>query len=150
MIAEHSRVLAVGLALAVGGCVSGSTTPTQQLPRTALPPTLPGPAVRAQEVILPRAGFIAPQVMRLPGLENVIGRDAAQLQRQFGKARLDIAEGDSRKLQFSGEACVLDVWLYPLRPGAPPVATHVEARRASDGRDVDRARCIDALGDLKR
>lgn len=150
MIAEHSRVLAVGLALAVGGCVSGSALPPQQLPRPAPPPTLPSPAGRGANVILPQAGFIAPQVMRLPGLENVIGRDAAQLQQRFGKARLDIAEGDARKLQFSGEACVLDVWLYPLRPGAPPVATHVEARRASDGHDVDRARCVDALGQVRR
>ena len=88
--------------------------------------------------------------MRLPGLENVIGRDAAQLQQRLGRARLDIAEGDSRKLQFSGEACVLDVYLYPLRPGTQPVATHVEARRASDGRDVDRAQCVAALDSVKR
>jgi hypothetical protein len=84
--------------------------------------------------------------MRAPGLENVIGQDAAQLGRKFGRARLDIPEGDARKLQFSGEACVLDIYLYPLRPGTQPVATHVEARRASDGRAVDRAACIAALG----
>jgi hypothetical protein len=40
---------------------------------------------------------------------------------------------------------VLDVFLYPLKPGAAPVATYVDARRASDGRDVDRAACIAAL-----
>ena len=50
-----------------------------------------------------------------------------------------------RKLQFAGPPCVLDVYLYPLRPGAEPVATHVDARRESDGRDVDRAACIAAL-----
>ena len=63
----------------------------------------------------------------------------------FGPPRLDVREGDMRKLQFTGEACVLDVFLYPLRPGAEPVATHVEARRTSDGLDVDRAACIAAL-----
>lgn len=84
--------------------------------------------------------------MRTPGLENVIGQSASQLVRRFGSARLDIAEGDARKLQFTGEPCVLDVYLYPLRPGAQPVATHVEARRASDGRAVDRAACVAALG----
>ena len=36
-----------------------------------------------------------------------------------------------RKLQFAGERCVLDVFLYPLREGQEPVATYVEARRAS-------------------
>jgi hypothetical protein len=50
-----------------------------------------------------------------------------------------------RKLQFTGEACVLDVFLYPPRQGAEPVATYVEARRPSDGQDVDRAACVAAL-----
>jgi hypothetical protein len=79
------------------------------------------------------------------GLDGVIGRTEAQLERQFGAARLNVWEGDARKLQFSSEACVLDVFLYPLRPGAAPSATHIETRRASDGRNVDRASCIAAL-----
>jgi hypothetical protein len=32
-----------------------------------------------------------------------------------------------------------------LRPGAEPVATYVDARRPSDGLDVDRAACVAAL-----
>lgn len=87
----------------------------------------------------------APQVMSGAGLEGVIGAGAAQLQRQFGNPQLDVREGDARKLQFAGEACVLDVFLYPDRPGATPIAAHVEARRASDGRNVDRAACVRAL-----
>ena len=87
----------------------------------------------------------APQVMSGVGLEGVIGAGAAQLQRQFGNPQLDVREGDARKLQFTGEACVLDVFLYPDRPGATPTAAHVEARRASDGRNVDRAACVRAL-----
>lgn len=89
---------------------------------------------------------MAPQVMRLPGLEGVIGRSAPQLEQRFGKARLNVEEGDATKLQFSGDACVLDIYLYPMSPGTPALATHVEARRASDGRDVDRAACVRALG----
>ncbi|WP_420834960.1 hypothetical protein [Pelagerythrobacter marensis] len=84
-------------------------------------------------------------MMDLPGLEGVIGADADALQRTFGTARLDVWEGDARKLQFSGEACVLDVYLYPLRPGAEPTATYVDTRRSSDGFDVDRAACVAAL-----
>lgn len=84
--------------------------------------------------------------MRAPGLESVIGKSANQLERQFGKPQLEVWEGDARKLQFSGEPCVLDVYLYPLRPGAAATATHVEARRASDGAAVDRASCVRALG----
>lgn len=148
--------LVAALIFTLGGCVSGSTTPPQAQPRPvarpgqpASPPASP-PTGQVDSPVPSSTGFLAPQVMRLPGLENVIGRDAAQLQQRFGKARLDIAEGDARKLQFSDKACVLDIWLYPLRPGAAPVATHVEARRASDGRDVDRAGCVAALDGVKR
>lgn len=84
-------------------------------------------------------------MLRAAGLEGVIEQDAATLLRRFGTARLDVREGDMRKLQFSGEPCVLDVFLYPLRPGAEPVATYLEARRASDGQEVDRAACVAAL-----
>jgi hypothetical protein len=103
----------------------------------AVPATKPAPP--------PAAGFRTARVMTLPGLEGVIGADTAALQRQFGSPRLDVHEGDARKLQFSGEACVLDVYLYPPSPGATPTATYVDARRASDGLDVDRASCVRAL-----
>ena len=89
--------------------------------------------------------FIAPTIMRLPGLESVIGADARGLSEIFGPARLTVPEGDAVKLQFAGQPCVLDVFLYPLRPGGQPAATHVEARRSSDGQDVDRAACVAAL-----
>ena len=75
----------------------------------------------------------------------MIGASPDELARQFGPARLDVWEGDARKLQFTGTACVLDIYLYPSAPGAPPEATYVDARRASDGQDVDRASCVSAL-----
>lgn len=107
-------------------------------PRTsAVPPTKPAPP--------PKPVFRAPDVQKLPGLESVIDNNAATLVRQFGTPQLDVREGDMRKLQFAGQPCVLDVFLYPLKPGGEPVATYVDARRASDGRDVDRAACIAAL-----
>ena len=86
-----------------------------------------------------------PRVLAALGLEGVIGASPDELSRQFGPARLDVWEGDARKLQFSGAACVLDVYLYPPAPGSPPEATYVDARRASDGQDVDRAACVSAL-----
>jgi hypothetical protein len=85
------------------------------------------------------------QVLVAPGLEGVIGASQAELTRQFGTPRLEVWEGDARKLQFSGAACVLDIYLYPSAPGREPQATYVDARRASDGKDVDRASCIGAL-----
>lgn len=39
-----------------------------------------------------------PQVQRLTGLESVIGATTNELTRQFGPARLDVWEGDARKL----------------------------------------------------
>ncbi len=87
----------------------------------------------------------AARVQSLPGLEGVIGAGAGELMRQFGNPRLDVMEGDARKLQYVGTACVLDIFLYPAERGREPQATYVEARRASDGQDVDRAACVAAL-----
>src|SRR6187551_394314 len=135
-------VLSLVVLLAAAGCTTAVIPPAQQgasHPRVELPvpPTRLAPP--------PVTGARAPQIMRLPGLEDVIERDAANLASRFGTPRLDVREGDMRKLQFAGEACVLDVFLYPLGEGAEPVATHVEARRASDGQAVDRAACVAAL-----
>lgn len=141
------RLAALAVLPLLGACASAipqssppAGSPSASRPVTAPPPTRPAPPSAA-------AGFRAPKVMNLPGLEGVIGADADALQRMFGTARLNVWEGDARKLQFTGEACVLDVYLYPLRPGAEPTATYVDARRASDGLDVDRAACVAALRD---
>ncbi|MEO6040686.1 MAG: hypothetical protein ABIP41_02185 [Croceibacterium sp.] len=75
----------------------------------------------------------------------MLQQPAAALVRQFGDPRLDVREGDMRKLQFAGQVCVLDIFLYPLAQGAEPVASYVEARRSSDGQDVDKAACVQSL-----
>lgn len=106
-----------------------------QVPPQAPPPPSPPPV----------EAFRAPTITRVPGLDWLFEQDARTLTGVLGVPRLDMAEGDMRKLQFSGEPCVLDIFLYPLRPGAEPVATHVEARRASDGAEVDRFACAQAL-----
>ena len=118
----------------VPGATPGGAPPPESRPVPPSRPQQPAPQ-----------GFVVPQVMRLPGLEGVIEKDGTALANMFGPPRLDVKEGDMRKLQFAGEACVLDVFLYPLRPNAEPVATYVDARRSSDGLDVDRAACVAAL-----
>ena len=129
------------LALLLAGC---ATTPPPAKPvSVGTKPALTKPAptrVRPSRKPPPRA--IAQVV---PGVEGVIGNDAAGLIRQFGTPRLDVIEGDVRKLQFSGTACVLDAYLYPPASGKEPLATYIDARRPSDGQDVDRAACIAAL-----
>ena len=135
---RKSTVLLLPLLAACTAVPQPSAPSPQDRPATVgVPPTEPP---------RPPAGvFRPPQIMRLPGLERVIERDADALMRAFGAPRLDVREGDMRKLQFAGQPCVLDVYLYPLRPGGEPVATYVDARRPSDGQDVDRAACAAAL-----
>lgn len=137
------RSLALLLLPLAGAC---TTIPRTEAPRDPGPPP-PGarqvPPSRPQQPA--PQGFVAPQVLRMAGLEDVIERNGTALANLFGPPRLDVAEGDMRKLQFAGEACVLDVFLYPLRPNTEPVATYVDARRPSDGLDVDRAACVAAL-----
>ena len=120
-------------ALALTAC-AGSKPSVSSSARQA---TTPGPAQTS-----PQTGFRAPQVMQQRGLDGVIGAQAGALLRRFGTARIDLSEGDARKLQFSGNACILDIYLYPLRSGAEPVATHVEARLRQGGKETDRTSCI--------
>jgi hypothetical protein len=86
----------------------------------------------------------APRLQPAPGLEGVIGASPEAVIRQFGQPRLDVREEDARKLQWSGTACILDVFFYPPPGGGQQAATYVEARRG-DGREVDRAACVAAL-----
>lgn len=131
---------AIGLALTLSACGGGGAAHTGRVQSTATvrPPPPTRPPVRRPQVA-------TAQVQVLPGLETVIGATQADLARQFGQPRLEVWEGDARKLQFTGTACVLDVYLYPQAGGGQPVATYTDARRASDGKDVDRAACVAAL-----
>jgi hypothetical protein len=118
-------VLTSALALIVAGCASA---PAAKRPVVA---GTPGSAI-----------IRLPQVMSSAGLEDIIGAEARSLTRRLGEPRLDGFEGDVRKLQFAGASCVMDVYLYPLQPGAEPVATHVEARRRDGGAATDRVQCL--------
>ncbi len=124
------------LSLLLSACVSsGSAAPGTSAP-TAARPVIRQPS---------RTVVRDPQLRMEPGLEGVIGASEGQLVRQFGPARLDVWEGDARKLQFTGEPCILDIYLYPTSRGPEPIATYVDARRASDGKDVDKGACVRAL-----
>ncbi|MFC3594079.1 hypothetical protein ACFOON_10580 [Novosphingobium piscinae] len=131
-------VAAVALLAACGG-------PAPVRGPGSAPPPRPGKPVRPAPRPPQRYVPPPPQIQALPGVAGVIGAGATELARQFGPPRLDVWEGDARKLQFVGPACVLDVFLYPPASGREPQATYVDARRASDGQEVDRAACIAAL-----
>jgi len=74
---------------------------------------------------------------------SLYGLDAQELVGHFGKPALQIREGNSVKLQFRGNRCVLDAYLYPGRDGQMRV-TYVDTRGTS-GADMDQAACILAL-----
>ncbi len=126
--ASFMPVFTSALALAVAGCVSAPA------PKRPIMAGSQGSAI-----------IRVPEVMQAAGLESVIGAQAASLTRRLGEPRLDLFEGDVRKLQFAGRACVMDVYLYPLQPGAEPVATHVEARLREGGAPVDRGQCLNEI-----
>lgn len=136
--------LALMLVPLAAACTTTPETPQQPQTVPARPEAnRPPPQQSVRPTI--SGDYMQPQILRMAGLEDVIERDRATLIGLFGQPRLDVVEGDMRKLQFSGNACVLDVFLYPLSPGAEPVATYIDARRYSDGLDVDRASCVAAL-----
>jgi hypothetical protein len=118
------RLAALGLVALAAGCASSQAAdPVNRRVASALPPA-------------PRYNPV--------GLEGVIGRTAGFLESGFGRPALDVREGPGRKLQFSGAACVLDLYLYPPKGGGEPIVTWVDARRP-DGTDFDRASCVAAL-----
>ncbi len=121
----NCRIIAIGLAtLTLSACVgSGGVVP---------------PAQRSQPPVARQN-----PMTNIVGLEQVMGQDERGLVRLFGDPRLDIREGDARKLQFTGDACVLDTYLYP-EGSREPVVTYVDAR-TPDGRTADRASCVAAL-----
>ncbi len=114
-------ILAAAAAFTLSGCAATAIPPSRN-------PVLDKPAPRAP--------------LSVRGLEAVMGKDVSALKRLFGEPRLDIAEVNGRKLQFSGTACVLDAYLY--NEGGREVVTYIDARR-SDGAEVDRAACVNAL-----
>ncbi|HEY0594398.1 hypothetical protein [Sphingopyxis sp.] len=122
---ENRRLAAIcGLALTLGACAGPA------IPR-ATPPKAP-----------PTAAPITPP--RPTQNNSLIGQSANAALGQFGKPRLDVAEGTGRKLQFAGAACILDIYYYAPRQGADPLATHVDAR-TPEGRDANVPSCIEAL-----
>jgi len=118
-----TRGLAMAATLAVlAGCVSA---PAGQRPVTAEPRPQTGHTVADPD-------------------DPLMGRTAANLISLFGRPALDVREGPGRKLQFSGAACVLDLYLYAPRRGGEAVSTHADAR-LPDGRDADRDSCASSL-----
>lgn len=73
---------------------------------------------------------------------DLIGLDASDLGSQFGAPDFQVREGDGTKLQWRGQHCVLDSFLYPSeRGGGLARVVHVETRNRN-GQPVDQASCL--------
>jgi hypothetical protein len=126
----------VGLALATAACGgNGGGSTGQAVKSTPIPVDKPAPAIGTAP---------APAKLDKKGLGDVLGKNIVELKRMFGEPRIDVVEVYGRKLQFSGKPCVLDAYLYPDGKNGTEVVTHIDARR-SDGAEVDRAACVNAL-----
>lgn len=97
-------------------------------PRPEAAPAPPTPVVQVQ----PEAGNI------LTGLtaQDLVGR--------FGSPQLQVREGNSVKLQFRSQDCVLDAYLYPSGNAGTLKVVHVDTRRPS-GADIPQAACTFSL-----
>lgn len=62
------------------------------------------------------------------GVGKVQGQPGRHLISQFGTPRMDVQEGQGRKLQFAGPICVLDAYLYAKGRGEA-VVTHIDTRQ---------------------
>jgi hypothetical protein len=125
-------LILAGLALALTAC--GATGSDAKRPKkTPVPIDRPAADLPARPVTLDKRG-----------LGDVIGKNVAELKRMFGEPRIDVVEVYGRKLQFSGKPCILDAYLYPDGKNGQEIVTHIDARR-SDGAEVDRAACVNAL-----
>ncbi|WP_447765582.1 hypothetical protein [Sphingopyxis panaciterrae] len=123
MITSRRLALIAGLALPLGACAG---------------PAIPRPATMPEVVAPP------PTAVKPVQNNTLIGSSADAIGRMFGKPRLDVTEGTGRKLQFAGSNCILDIYFYPPRAGAAPVATHVDAR-TPDGRNAEVNSCAQAF-----
>ncbi|MEQ1537736.1 MAG: hypothetical protein ABL928_02315 [Sphingorhabdus sp.] len=125
-------LILAGLALALTAC--GATGSDAKRPKkTPVPIDRPAGDLPARPITLDKRG-----------LGDVMGKNVAELKRMFGEPRIDVVEVYGRKLQFSGKPCILDAYLYPDGKNGQEVVTHIDARR-SDGAEVDRAACVNAL-----
>jgi hypothetical protein len=136
-----SSLAALGSIALLAACEPSTTRPVSTPPPSKAPKTALETPPRAPEAMVRRSAT----VHMAPGLEGVIGATSAGLAKLFGPPRLDVLEGDARKLQFAGDTCVLDVYLYPKAHGAEPEATYTEARSATTGQAMDSVACVNAL-----
>jgi len=77
-------------------------------------------------------------------LPDLLGLEPKDVQAILGEVSLKRWEGAAQMMQFTGEACILDVYFYEEAPGQAFRATFLAARRAS-GEGMEAGLCLRAL-----
>ncbi len=120
------------LAFALAACGEGEVARPARMPAPPIP-------------VPPKVSGVSTTPVMPIAADPIRGQSARTLVAQFGQPRIDLQEGPARKLQFAGSACVLDVYLYPPRPGrGEPVATHFDTR-SRDGQPANATSCVATL-----
>lgn len=123
------------LALALSACAGGSANSSAN--------SSPRPGVTQGQSA--QSGYRPPQGGGELSLSGTLGARTRDLIARLGPPRIDLAEGDARKLQFASSDCVLDIFLYPGSAGSAPVATYVEARERTRGAQTPSVECLRAI-----
>ena len=98
-------------------------------------------ATRPPETPTPQQPAVQPQPEAPTSLTGLTAQD---LIARFGSPQLQIREGNSMKLQFRSQECILDAYLYPSGNSGTLKVTHVDTRRPS-GADIPQAACTFSL-----
>ena len=100
-------------------------------------------AACAPGVQAPAPGPTPGPVQRPAG--QLIGLTSNELGARFGQPTFQVREGSGTKLQWSGNGCVLDAYLYPPQGGrGADRVTHADAR-APSGADMNIDSCLAML-----
>ena len=76
---------------------------------------------------------------------GLFGITSNDLIARFGQPSFQVREGNGTKLQWTGNGCVLDAYLYPPENGrGADRVVHVDARNRS-GADLDLNTCLGVL-----
>lgn len=75
---------------------------------------------------------------------NLMGLEPAQVQEILGPVSLKRWEGDVQVMQFKGEKCVMDVYLYENAPGEAYEVSYLSARNP-EGEDMADDICLTSL-----
>lgn len=136
------RAVAAILTLALlGGCAAPAQKTPATAPAAAKPATAPQQAARPAPAAEPEAEPVV-----LPPPDSLLGRDAGEVAELLGDPSFRRRDKPAELWQFRGEACVLDLFLYPPATGGQHQVTHYGVR----GRGQQTRTARDCFHDLLR